>query len=82
MPKNLMKQIASGAALCVAEEHVSRGGFGAELALYLAEQSVRIGSFTHLCARKHLYDSYGSQDFLRRRSGIHAENIYEWLSKS
>lgn len=82
MPKNLMNQITSGVAICVAEEHVARGGFGAELALYLAEQSVRIGSFTHLCARKHLYDSYGSQDFLRRRSGIHAENIYEWLSKS
>ena len=57
-----MAQIASGVALCVAEEHVARSGFGAELALYLAERGVRVGSFTHLCARKHLYDAYVTMD--------------------
>lgn len=78
MPKNLMQQITSGAPLCVAEEHVSRGGFGEELALYLVEQGVRIGSFTHQCAKKHIYDAYGSQDYLRRCAGIHADNILQW----
>ena len=82
LPEALMAQIASGAALCVAEEHVARGGFGAELALYLAERGVRVGPFTHLCARKHLYDAYGSQDFLRRRSGIAAENVLAWVTAS
>ena len=77
-----MAQIAYGAALCVAEEHVARGGFGAELALYLAEQGIRVDSFTHLCACKHLYDAYGSQDFLRRRSGIAAENVLAWVTAS
>ena len=82
LPEALMAQIASGAALCVAEEHVARGGFGAELALYLAERGIRAGSFTHLCARKHLYDAYGSQDYLRRRSGIAAENVLAWVTAS
>lgn len=79
IPNLLMAQITSGLGLCVAEEHVARGGFGAELALFLAELGVRIGGFTHLCARKHLYDVYGSQEFLRRRAGIHPEDILAWL---
>ena len=82
LPEALMAQITSGAGLCVAEEHVARGGFGAELALYLAERGIRAGSFTHLCARKHLYDAYGSQDYLRRRSGIAAENVLAWVTAS
>jgi transketolase len=80
LPEALMAQIASGAGLCVAEEHVVRGGFGAELALHLAENGIRAGSFTHFCARKHLYDAYGSQDFLRKRSGIAAENVLAWVT--
>ena len=82
LPAALMAQIASGAGLCVAEEHVARGGFGAELALYLIERGLSTGSFTHLCARKHLYDTYGSQDFLRHQSGIAAENLLAWISAS
>jgi transketolase len=82
LPAALMAQIASGAGLCVAEEHVARGGFGAELALYLAEREVSTGSFTHLCARNHLFDTYGSQDFLRRRSGIATENLLAWVGAS
>jgi transketolase len=78
LPDDLMNHIASGKGLCVAEEHVARGGFGAELTLHLAEMGVRCGSFTHLCARKHFYDAYGSQNFLRRRSGIAAENVLAW----
>lgn len=82
LPEDLMARIDSGIPLCVAEEHVARGGFGAELALYLAEKGIRAGSFTHLCARKHLHEAYGSQDFLRRRSGIAAENVLAWASAS
>lgn len=82
MPEALMAQIESGAELCVAEEHVARGGFGAELALHLVEKGISVGSFTHLCARKHIYDVYGSQNFLRRQSKISAENILAWASES
>lgn len=81
-PESLMDQIKSGAGLCVAEEHVARGGFGAEVALNLAERGVHVGSFTHFSARKHLYEAYGSQDFLRRRSGISADNVLAWATTS
>jgi len=82
MPAALMAQIVSGVGLCVAEEHVARGGFGAEFALHLAESGIGVGSFTHLCARRHLYDAYGSQGFLRRCSGISAENVLAWATAS
>ena len=82
IPETLMTQITSGKELCVAEEHVARGGFGAELALHLVERGVGVGSFIHLCARKHLYDAYGSQGFLRRQSGIATENILAWVTAS
>jgi transketolase len=82
LPETLIAQIVSGAGLGVAEEHVARGGFGAELALHFAEHGTRIGAFTHFCARKHQYDAYGSQEFLRRRSGIATENILAWAGVS
>ncbi len=75
LPEGLLDQIADGPGLCVAEEHVARGGFGSELALYLAEQSVRVTSFRHLCARSHIYGAYGSQNYLRGESGLDVEHM-------
>lgn len=82
LPAELIAQIASGAGLCVAEEHVARGGFGAELALHLAERGIPIGPLTHLRAPSHLHDTYGSQDFLRRCSGLGADKLLAWAVAS
>jgi transketolase len=82
LPRLLISQIESGNGLCVAEEHVARGGLGAELALHLVERGLKVGDFTHLCAHKHVYDVYGSQDFLRRRSGIAVESVLAWVRAS
>jgi len=70
VPEALLQQITHGPGLCVAEEHVARGSFGAELALYLAERGIHAAKFRHLCARRHIYDAYGSQNFLRQKSGL------------
>lgn len=75
LPDALLKQITFGPGLCVAEEHVARGGFGSELALHIAEKGIGIASFHHLCARKHIYDTYGSQTYLRQLSGLDAEQM-------
>ena len=82
MPACLIEQISSGKLLCVAEEHVARGGFGAELALFLIEKNIRVKSFTHMCARQHVYNTYGSQEFLRQKAGIHSNNILDWIKYS
>jgi transketolase len=70
MPAELMRQFSEGPGVCVVEEHVRRGSFGAELALRLAEQDIRVRKFSHLCARAHHFERYGSQDYLRRLSGL------------
>jgi transketolase len=75
VPDSLLMQIEMGPGLCIAEEHVARGGLGAEMALYLAGRGIPFRSFKHLCARAHIYDSYGSQNFLRGKSGLDAGSL-------
>lgn len=70
MPATLISQISSAARLYVAEEHVKHGGFGSDLLLYLMELGVRVHSFHHLYAIAHHYERYGSQNYLRTKSGL------------
>lgn len=79
LPAALWQQIRNARALCVAEEHVRRGGFGAELTLHLAEQGIALRQFHHLYARAHHYERYGSQGFLRRLSGLDADSLLAWV---
>ncbi|MDX3877386.1 transketolase family protein [Achromobacter denitrificans] len=69
-PPALLEQLASGCGVCVAEEHVRRGGIGSELALLLLDRRINVGAFHHLYARAHHYATYGSQGFLRKQSGL------------
>lgn len=57
--------------LTVIEEHVSRGSFGSNLALQLLKIGVKPKSFKHLVAEKHIYNRYGSQNYLRNLSGLY-----------
>ncbi|MBB1598188.1 transketolase family protein [Achromobacter sp. UMC46] len=74
-PPALIEQLASGRGVCVAEEHVRRGGFGSELALWLLDRKIDPGAFHHLYARAHHYATYGSQGFLRKHSGLDASSV-------
>jgi transketolase len=80
LPAELRAQLARRSDLFVAEEHVRRGSFGAELALHLIESGIAIGRFRHHCARAHQYDRYGSQPFLRRQSALDADSMLAALS--
>jgi transketolase len=82
LPNALLKQITNGLGVYVAEEHVARGGFGSELALYLAEQGINTVKFQHLCARSHLYEAYGSQNYLRKESGIDAAQLIAHITST
>lgn len=79
MPPQLLAQIDAAPALCVAEEHVRRGGFGAELALFLADHGLAVRRFHHLHARAHHYERYGSQAWLRRQSGLDCATLLRTL---
>ena len=75
LPGTLLEQITQSPGLCIAEEHVRRGSFGAEMAMMLVEQGVKVRKFQHLFARAHHFDRYGSQSYLRRMSAIDADSM-------
>lgn len=74
-PLELLHQLTHATSVCVAEEHVRRGGFGSELALFAADHGTPLPRFRHLYARAHHYERYGSQAFLRRHSGLDADSM-------
>lgn len=80
MPPALCEQVAQADVLCVAEEHVRRSGFGAELALYLVDRGHMPRRFHHLYARAHHFERYGSQPWLRRQSGLDADSLLAVLA--
>ncbi|MBI3481185.1 MAG: transketolase [Nitrosomonadales bacterium] len=75
MPAELVSQIEQASSLCVAEEHVRRGGFGSELLLHLADKNIAVRRFRHLYARAHHFERYGSQHFLRRQSALDVDSM-------
>ena len=81
-PEQLLSQIRSARLLCVAEEHVRRGSFAAELLLHLAERNIKPPEFKHFYARAHHYEHYGSQSFLRKLSLLDAESIVAAMNEA
>ncbi|MDY7577593.1 transketolase [Herbaspirillum sp. RTI4] len=75
LPVELLAQIEGCSSLCVAEEHVRRGGFGSELLLHLAGKGIAVKKFSHLYAKAHHYERYGSQAYLRRQSGLDVDSL-------
>jgi transketolase len=75
MPAELIQQIEKSQSLCIAEEHVRRGGFGSEILLHLAERGISLRRFRHLYARAHHFERYGSQHFLRRLSALDPDSM-------
>ena len=80
LPDRLIQQIETTAMLCVAEEHVQQGSLASELTLHFAERAIRLPRFRHLYARAHHYDRYGSQGYLRSRSGLDVPAMLDALS--
>ena len=82
LPVQLLEQIVLSGDLHVAEEHVRRGSFGAELALHFLEHGVAVKRFHHHHARAHHFERYGSQNFLRRLSALDPASLVAALSNS
>lgn len=82
LPVQLMSQIERSGHLHVAEEHVRRGSFGAELALHFLENGMSVKRFHHHHARAHHFERYGSQSFLRRSSALDPASVMAALSDS
>ena len=79
MPQALVHQIAQVQEVCVAEEHVARGGFGSELALHFALTGTMPRRMVHLHALAHHYARYGSQHYLRMQSRLDPQSLLSAL---
>lgn len=79
MPQALVHQIAQVQVVCVAEEHVARGGFGSELALHFALTGTMPRRMVHLHALAHHYARYGSQHYLRMQSRLDPQSLLSAL---
>lgn len=69
-PPAFLEALASGKALCLAEEHVAVGGLGSQLALHLALAGVPVRGLVHLHAGNGQPGAYGSQAWYRRQLGL------------
>lgn len=82
MPEALVRQIAQIQSLCIAEEHVARGGFGSELALHFALTGTMPRRIVHLHALAHQYARYGSQHYLRKQSRLDPQSLVSAIQDS
>lgn len=82
LPKEISQRIENGRGLIVIEEHVARGGFGSELALFLLEKNITPSKFKHMRAKQHMFDAYGSQKYLREQSNLHPEFLLSLIEES
>ena len=82
LPSELLSQLLSKRGVCVVEEHVSRGGLGSELSIFMLRNKIQPGSFHHLYAQAHHYASYGSQNFLQAKSGLDVKSLLAVVTRN
>lgn len=78
IPPELLRDVKRGRDLVIAEEHVAHGGFGSDFALHLMKQGLST-RLSHLSATRHVFDRYGSQNFLRTQSGLDVKSLLRAL---
>ena len=80
MPAEFLGQLRATNTICVVEEHVERGGVGPEVAMMLVKAGIAPARFIHLHALAHLYERYGSQGYLRKKSKLDVTSLLTALS--
>ena len=76
IPEEFIKKVNKLKKLIILEEHTENGGLAQQLVLNLLEKhKVILKKVAHLFAKKHIYDAYGSQNFLRIKSGIDPKSL-------
>jgi transketolase len=74
-PLELTDALSRTRRLAVVEEHVAYGGVGQTMCHWVIEAGIGLDRFRHLHASGRPGSTYGSQAFLRRRSGLDPEGI-------
>jgi transketolase len=68
IPEKFIEGILTSGKLFVCEEHVAHGGAGMQIVYALAELGLTNYDLVHMFAKEHIYETYGSQAFLRKKS--------------
>lgn len=74
-PTPLVNALKTTRSLIVVEEHVAQGGVGQQMCRWTMENGIVIERFRHLYAKGYPSSTYGSQTFLRQRSGLDPQSI-------
>jgi len=77
MPEELLDHVRKSRHLSVIEEHVSQGSLASAIAVDLLGKNISLDNFHTFFAQEHIYDSYGSQNFLRKKSGLNPESVMD-----
>jgi transketolase len=75
VPQEFINALSRKRKLLVVEEHVSQGGVGQIIALFLMANGKKIDIFEHVCALGYPSGNYGSQQFHRIECGLNSEEI-------
>jgi transketolase len=75
VPKELLNQIRKSGKLVIVEEHVKNSGIGFSVLSILNKNQLGSIEIVHLSATKHVYSTYGSQEFLRGKSRLDLEGV-------
>lgn len=80
IPKELIEEINKSKEVYVIEEHIKNGGLLSHLINNTSLlSSLRINSIKHFYAKDHIYNTYGSQNFLRKKTQLDFESILKTL---
>lgn len=75
VPASLGARIADAGRLCIVEEHIGHGGLGSMMCQWLVESGIKLRAFRHLRALGYPSPLSGSQNYLRRQSGLDPDSI-------
>ena len=67
-------------SLIIIEEHLRVGSFGSLLTYNLIKEKIMPRNFYHMHAKKNIYNSYGNQKFLRKKSNLTTEFLKKLLN--
>lgn len=79
LPNELIDKIRSIKKIFIIEEHVKNGSLGAMISLFLMKNNIQVDCFLHSHAQSHQFKTYGSQNFLRKKSKLDPKSILKKL---
>lgn len=82
LPKALIDEINYKKEVYIIEEHIMNGGLLSHLTNNTTLLSkLKINSIKHFYAKNHIFNTYGSKNFLRKKSKLDFENILKIISR-